>query len=66
MGATLEETLLSVWRQAMAENLSAVVLEGRTCPVKRTARRRLRQVDFQFDGKNICGLEQNLDHSDVK
>ena len=29
--------------------------------MKRTARRRLRQVDFQFDGKDICGLEQNPD-----
>ena len=61
MSGTFEETLLSVWRQAMVEDLPAIVLEGRSWPVKRTARRRLRQVDFQFDGKDICGLEQNPD-----
>ncbi len=61
MAVTFEETLLSVWRQAMVENLAAVVLDGGTWPVKRTARRRLRQVDFQFDGKSIRGLEQNPD-----
>ena len=61
MSGIFEETLLSVWRQAMVEDLPAIVLEGRSWPVKRTARRRLRQVDFQFDGKDICGLEQNPD-----
>jgi hypothetical protein len=45
----------------MTEDLAAVVIEGRTWPVKRTARRRLRQVDFQFDGKDIRGFEQNPD-----
>jgi hypothetical protein len=52
-----EETLLSVWRQAILENLAAVVIDGHSWPVKRTARRRLRQVDFQFDGKDVRGLE---------
>jgi len=61
MSGTLEETLLSVWQQAMVENLAAVVTDGRTWPVKQTARRRLRQVDFQVDGKDIRGLEQNAD-----
>jgi hypothetical protein len=59
MSGTLEETLLSVWQQAMIQDLAAVVIDGRTWPVKQTARRRLRQVDFQFDGKDIRGLEQN-------
>ncbi|MGB8543105.1 MAG: hypothetical protein WCD49_15870 [Candidatus Acidiferrales bacterium] len=61
MSGTLEETLLSVWQQAMVENLADVVTDGRTWPVKQTARRRLRQVDFQFDGRDIRGLEQNPD-----
>jgi hypothetical protein len=61
MSGTLEETLLSVWGQTMVEDLAAVVLDGRSWPVKRTARRRLRQVDFQFDGKIVSGLEQNPD-----
>lgn len=61
MSGTLEETLLSVWQQAMVEKLADVVIDGRTWPVKQTARRGLRQVDFQFDGKDIRGLEQNPD-----
>jgi hypothetical protein len=61
MAGTIEEALLSVWRQTMLDDLASVVVDGRMWPVKRTARRRLRQVDFQFDGKNIRGLEQNPD-----
>jgi len=61
MSGTFEETLLSVWRQAMVEDLAAIVIEGCTWPVKQTASRRLRQIDFQFDGKDIRGLEQNPD-----
>jgi hypothetical protein len=61
MSGTLEETLLSIWQQAMAQDVAVVVIESRTWPVKRTARRGLRQVDFQFDGKDIRGLEQNPD-----
>jgi len=61
MGGTLEGTLLSVWRQVMVDDFAVVVLDGNTWAVKRTARRRLRQEDFQFDGKDIRGLEQNPD-----
>jgi len=56
-----EEALLSIWRQVMVEDLTTVDLDGRTWPVKRTSRRRLRQVDFQFNGQDIRGLEQNPD-----
>jgi hypothetical protein len=55
MGGTLEETLLSVWRQVMVDDFAVVVLDDHAWLVKRTARRRLRQVDFQFDGENIRG-----------
>jgi hypothetical protein len=58
MAGTFEETLLSVWRQVMLDDFAVVVLDGRSWLVKRTARRRLRQVDFQFDGKNIRGLDR--------
>jgi len=61
MAGTIEEALLSVWRQVMVDDFAVVVLDGRSWLVKRTASRRLRQVDFQFDGKNIRGLEQNPD-----
>ena len=56
---TLEEALLSVWRQALDENLNIVELEGARFPVRRTQRRRLRQVDFVFGTQPLRGLEQN-------
>jgi hypothetical protein len=55
----LEETLVEVWRQAFAENTKAVALGTERYPVMRTSKRRLRQVDFVFEGKEIRGLEQN-------
>jgi len=61
MSDTLEETLLSIFRQSMLENLPAITLDGRTYPVKRTSRRRLRQIDFEFDGQPLRALEQNPD-----
>ena len=59
MAASLEETLISVWQQALAENAKSVTLEGRTFPVRRTRRSRLREVDFQFEDHQLRGLEQN-------
>ena len=55
----LEEALVAVWRQALEENANLVELEGRRFPVRRTQRRRLRQVDFEFAGEAIRGIEQN-------
>ncbi len=56
---TLEEALVSVWRQALVENANLVELEGRRFPVRRTQRRRLRQVDFELTGEALRGIEQN-------
>src|SRR5436190_18611026 len=36
-----------------------VKLENRSFPVRRTSRSRLREVDFQFEGYELRGLEQN-------
>ena len=58
---SFEETLIEVWRQAFAENAKAVVLDGERYQITRTSKRKLRQVDFTFDGKDIRGLEQNPD-----
>ena len=55
----LEEALVAVWRQALEENANLVELEGRRFPVRRTQRRRLRQVDFELAGEAIRGIEQN-------
>jgi hypothetical protein len=45
----------------MLENVLSVKLGEEHFPVRRTAKRGLRQVDFRFDGKEIRGLEQNPD-----
>jgi hypothetical protein len=57
----LDDALLSVWQQALVDNVDRVELAGQTYPVERTSRRRLRQVDFGFDGRELRGLEQNPD-----
>ena len=59
MAASLEETLISVWQQVMIENARSVKLENRSFPVRRTSRSKLREVDFQFEGHEMRGLEQN-------
>src|SRR2546430_3963622 len=59
MAASLEETLIAVWQQVMIENARSVKLENRSFPVRRTSRSRLREVDFQFEGYELRGLEQN-------
>jgi hypothetical protein len=59
MATSLEETLISVWQQAMVENASTVKLENRSFPVRRTSRSKLREVDFPFEEHKLRGLEQN-------
>jgi hypothetical protein len=59
--SSFEETLVEVWRQALVENAKLVELGNERYPVLRTPKRRLRQVDFVFDGNEIRGLEQNPD-----
>jgi hypothetical protein len=57
----LEEILVSVWRQALEENLNLVEVEGARIPVRRTQKKRLRQVDFTVGGQALRGLEQSPD-----
>ena len=59
MATGLEETLISVWHQVMLEDSKVLTLEGKKFPVRRTSRSRLREVDFQFEGHELRGLEQN-------
>ena len=61
MNPSFEQTLVEVWRQALVENAKTVVLGAESFPVRRTAKRVLRQVDFTFEGNEIRGLEQNPD-----
>src|SRR5260370_17889151 len=57
--AELDEALLSVWRQALVERKRRVHLGDDPYPVQSTAKRKLAQVDFEFAGPRIRGLEQN-------
>jgi len=59
MAATLEETLISVWRQALKDGARTVTVGDKSFPVRRTSRSRLREVDFQFEDHELRGLEQN-------
>src|SRR2546427_9820903 len=56
---TLEEALVEVWRQVLAAGTEDVGLEGQKFPVRETRRKRLREVDFVFEGRPLRGLEQN-------
>jgi len=59
MAISFEQTLLDVCRQVLVENANVVELGTKRYPVRLTPKRRLRQVDFVFDGNEIRGLEQN-------
>jgi hypothetical protein len=56
---TLEEALVKVWREALVEDSRQVELDGQTFSVRTMPRKRLREVDFVFDGQVLRGLEQN-------
>lgn len=55
----LDEALLSVWRQVLVERKKRVLLGDNSYLVISTAKRRLAQVDFDFAGQRVRGLEQN-------
>jgi len=59
MTASLEETLISVWRQVLVEDAKTVALESGSYPTRRTSRSKLREVDFRFEDQMLRGLEQN-------
>jgi hypothetical protein len=59
MVTDLEDILVSVWRQVMMENSKVVQLDGRRFPVLQTSRSKLREVNFEFEGQTLRGLEQN-------
>jgi hypothetical protein len=58
--AQLEEVLVTVWRQALVDGAKTVQLDTEQYPVRMTSKRRLKQVDFQHEGREMRGLEQNL------
>lgn len=54
-----DEALTTVWRQALVERKKRVNLGEDSYPVQSTPKRGLLQVDFEFSGERIRGLEQN-------
>jgi hypothetical protein len=54
-----DAVLIAVWRQALVDRARNVTLDGETYPVRRTPKRGLAQVDFEFAGERLRGLEQN-------
>jgi hypothetical protein len=60
---SFEETLISVWREALVDGVEKIELNGQLFPVRRTPKKRLRQVDFDLDGEAVRGLEQNPETS---
>lgn len=54
-----EQALEEVWRQVLVDDAEIVELGADRYPVRRTGKRKLRQVDFIFDGQQFRGIEQN-------
>lgn len=59
MPQSIQEALLSVWRQTLVDGKKDVVLDGENYPVRTTPRHKLKQVDFRVAGKEYRALEQN-------
>ena len=57
----LNEVLVNVWRQALVDGAKFVQIGVERYPVRETSRRRLKEVDFRFEDKELRGLEQNPD-----
>jgi hypothetical protein len=56
---TLSEILLEVWRQAMTEEKRSVEIEEQRYPVRKIRSKGLRTIQFDYDGRQITGIEQN-------
>ena len=57
--ATLEDVLLAVYQQSLIENKKTVTLGDKMIPVRSTSKQKLKQIDFQFEGRDLRGLEQS-------
>jgi hypothetical protein len=56
---SLEDALISVWRQVLVENAKTATLNDVNYPIRRTSRSKLREVDFKFGDTTLRGVEQN-------
>jgi hypothetical protein len=48
-----------VWRQSFVDQKKIVEVDGETYSVRQTVKRKLKQIDFRFEGRELRGLEQN-------
>jgi hypothetical protein len=55
----LDNVLVSVWRQTLVDRAKSILLGDERYSVRRTTKRGLAQVDFEFARQSIRGLEQN-------
>jgi hypothetical protein len=58
-GSAIDDVFHSVWRQALVEQKKIVTVYNSTFSVRRTSKNRLAQIDFEVDGLEFRGLEQN-------
>ena len=56
---TLEEALISVWQQALADARPAVALGHRRYRVEFTRAKQLHSVTFSYERRQFFGIEQN-------
>jgi hypothetical protein len=54
-----DEVLIEVWRQALGDRSTAVKIDGQSFPVRKTASKRLVELDFIFEGQPYRGIQQN-------
>lgn len=54
-----ENCIVSVWRQVLVDQTNRVAINVDSYPVRRTAKSKLAQVDFEFQGEPFRALEQN-------
>jgi hypothetical protein len=54
-----EACIVSVWKQALVDSAKRVAVGSDSYSVRRTAKSKLAQVDFEFQGEPFRGLEQN-------
>lgn len=59
MKSAFNETLITVWRQALVDEADVVKLGSERYLVTRSKAKMLRQVVFSIDGNPIIGIEQN-------
>ena len=61
MAISFEEILVEVYKQLLNDKADVVKLGTRRFPVRRSRVHHLRQVDFFFEGHDVCAIEQSPD-----